>query len=87
MRQRGASAAPNAQHRAQAPRRRAAGYSDPKRAGRPYDQQDAERFARALLMPDEAFGPVVACSDLELAELLTVLDEVAARRRDGVTHR
>ena len=58
---------------------------DTGRAGRPYDQGEAEAFARALLMPREAFGPVVDWSDLELAELFTVpLDQVAPRRRDYV---
>jgi hypothetical protein len=52
-----------------------------------YDQEDAERFARALLMPGEAFAPVVAWPDAELAELFTApLDQVAARRRDGAAH-
>jgi hypothetical protein len=57
---------------------------DTGRAGRP-DQGEAEAFARALLMPREAFGPVLAWSDLKLAELFTVpLDQVARRRRDYV---
>jgi hypothetical protein len=48
-----------------------------------YDQEEAERFARALMMPSEAFIPVIAWSDVELAELFTApLDEVARRRRD-----
>src|SRR5258705_9174153 len=45
---------------------------DTGRAGGPYDQGDAEAFARALLVPREAFGPVLGWSDLELAELFTV---------------
>ena len=49
-----------------------------------YDQADAERFARGLLMPSEAFAPVMAWSDFELAELFTApLDQVSHRRRDG----
>jgi hypothetical protein len=61
---------------------------DTGRAGRPYDQAEAEAFARALLMPCEAFGPVIASSDLELAELFTVpLDQVTRRRRDYVAAR
>ena len=47
------------------------------------DQQDAERFARALLMPDEALVPVIGWSDAALAELfIAPLDEVERRRRD-----
>jgi len=58
---------------------------DTGRAGRPYDQGEAEAFARALLMPREAFGPVLAWSDPELAELFMVpLDQVKRRRRDYV---
>jgi hypothetical protein len=58
---------------------------DSGRTGRPYDQGEAEAFARALLMPREAFGPVLAWTDLELAELFTVpLDQVTLRRRDYV---
>jgi hypothetical protein len=39
-------------------------------------------------MPREAFGPVIASSDLELAELFTVpLDQVKRRRRDHVASR
>lgn len=57
---------------------------DTGRAGRAaYDQQDAERFARALLMPDEALVPVISWSDVALAELFSApLDEVERRRRD-----
>ena len=58
---------------------------DTGRAGRPYDQEEAEAFARALLMPPEAFAAVIAWTDLELAELFTVpLDQVARRRRDYI---
>ena len=61
---------------------------DTGRAGRPYDQGEAEAFARALLMPDEAFVPVVAWTDVELAELFTApLDQVMRRRRDYVSAR
>lgn len=53
-----------------------------------FDQHDAERFARALLMPREAFAPVLAWSDLELAELFAApLDQVARRRGDDVARR
>jgi hypothetical protein len=46
-----------------------------------YDQEEAERFARALLMPAEAFAPVAGRSDTELAELFVArLDQVAIRR-------
>jgi hypothetical protein len=57
---------------------------DTGRAGRAaYAQQDAERFARALLMPDEALVPVIGWSDAALAELfIAPLDEVERRRRD-----
>ena len=57
---------------------------DTGQAGRAaYDQQDAERFARALLMPDEALVPVIGWSDVAVAELfIAPLDEVARRRRD-----
>ena len=49
-----------------------------------YDQEDAERFARALLMPAEAFAPVTVRSDTELAELFAApLDQVAIRRREA----
>ncbi|MEA2250039.1 MAG: hypothetical protein QOG70_281 [Solirubrobacteraceae bacterium] len=52
--------------------------------GRPYDQRDAERFARALLMPEQSFEPLAGCSDAELAERFTApLDQVRARREDG----
>jgi hypothetical protein len=58
---------------------------DTGQAGRAYDHEDAERFARALLMPAEVFAPIVSWSDFELAELFTApMDQVAARRRDGV---
>jgi hypothetical protein len=58
---------------------------DTGRAGRPYNQGDAEAFARALLMPREEFGAVITWCDLELAELFTApLDHVARRRRDYV---
>jgi hypothetical protein len=48
------------------------------------DQEEAERFARALLMPAEGFVPVAGWSDTALAELFAVrLDQVAMRRRDA----
>jgi hypothetical protein len=57
---------------------------DTGQAGRAaYARKDAERFARALLMPDEALVPVIGWSDVALAELfIAPLDEVARRRRD-----
>ena len=58
---------------------------DTGRAGRPYDQGEAKAFARALLMPREAFAAVIARTDPDLAELFTVpLDQVRQRRRDYV---
>ena len=56
---------------------------DTDRTGHPYHQAEAEAFARALLMPPEAFAAVIAWSDPDLAELFTVpLDQVRQRRRD-----
>ena len=50
-----------------------------------YDHEEAERFARTLLMPTEAFAPIVGWPDFELAELFTApMDQIAARRRDDV---
>jgi hypothetical protein len=50
-----------------------------------YDQKDAERNARALLMPTEEFAMVARWSDAEIAELFAApLDQVAARRRELV---
>jgi hypothetical protein len=40
---------------------------DTGRADRPYNQGEAEAFARALLMPSEAFAPVMAWTDPDLA--------------------
>ncbi len=49
-----------------------------------YDQEEAERFARALLMPAEEFAALVAWPDVELAELFAApLDHVAIRRREA----
>jgi hypothetical protein len=46
-----------------------------------YDQANAERYARALLMPAEECAPLVAWPDVELAELFAApLDHVAIRR-------
>jgi hypothetical protein len=51
-----------------------------------YDQEDAERFARALLMPDEAFVPVIGWPDAALAELfIAPIDEIERRRHDIVS--
>jgi hypothetical protein len=53
-------------------------------AGRPsYEQEDAERFARALLIPGDALAAVAHRPDVELAEVFGApLDHVALRRRD-----
>lgn len=49
-----------------------------------YDQEDAERFARELLMPAEEFAPLIAWPDVELAEVFAApLDQVAIRRREA----
>jgi hypothetical protein len=46
-------------------------------------QKEAERHARALLMPAEDFAVVARWPDAELAELFAApLDQVAARRRE-----
>lgn len=46
-----------------------------------YDQEEAERFARELLMPANEFAPVSRSKDAELAELFAApLDQVAIRR-------
>ena len=47
-----------------------------RRAGRPYDQE-AEAFARALLMPREAVGPVIAWSGLELVTMSAAYSRVS----------
>jgi hypothetical protein len=61
---------------------------DMRQLDRPFRQDDAECFARLLLMPDEARDPVAGWPDAELAELFTApLDQVAARRRDRTTRR
>jgi len=42
-----------------------------------YDQEEAERFARELLMPVDEFAPVSGWQDAELPELLAApLDQV-----------
>jgi hypothetical protein len=47
----------------------------------PFDQARAERYARELLMPAEAFGALVWLTDAELAELFAVpVEQVWARR-------
>jgi hypothetical protein len=49
----------------------------------PYDEPAAERWARALLMPEPAWRPATALSNVELAEAFNVpLDQVVQRRRD-----
>ena len=48
-----------------------------------YDQEAAERFARALLMPADAFDAQLRRPDVELAEcFIAPLDHVSARRQD-----
>jgi hypothetical protein len=48
-----------------------------------YDQEAAERFARALLMPADAFDAQLPRPDAELAEhFVAPLDHVSARRRE-----
>ena len=49
-----------------------------------YDQEEGERFARALLMPAEEFAPLSAWRDAELAECFAAPpDQVAIRRREA----
>ncbi len=49
----------------------------------PFCQEQGERYARALLMPEEAFAPVAGWADVELAELFAVpLEQVDGRRYD-----
>jgi hypothetical protein len=49
-----------------------------------FDQEEAERFARAPLMPAEAFAPVAGWGDAELAELFAApLDQIAIRCREA----
>jgi hypothetical protein len=57
---------------------------DTREAGRAeYDQQAAERFARALLMPADTFDAQLRRPDVELAECFTApLDHMSARRHD-----
>jgi hypothetical protein len=56
---------------------------DTGRAGRPYRQCDAERFARCLLLPTEALGPLSGRPAVELAEMFGApLDQVTARLRE-----
>ena len=48
-----------------------------------YEQSEAERFARALLVPGDALAAIADRPDVELAEVFGVpLDHVALRRRD-----
>jgi hypothetical protein len=48
-----------------------------------YDQEAAERFARALLMPADTFDAQLRRPDFELAEcFIAPLDHVSARRQD-----
>jgi hypothetical protein len=53
-------------------------------AGRPrYAQLEAERFARALLIPSEALAAIADRPDVELAEVFAApLDHIALRRRE-----
>jgi hypothetical protein len=56
---------------------------DTGRASRPYRQCDAERFARCLLLPTEALGPLSTRPAVELAEMFGApLDQVTARLRE-----
>jgi hypothetical protein len=57
---------------------------DTREAGRAeYDQQAAERFARALRMPADTFDAQLRRPDVELAEcFIALLDHVSARRHD-----
>lgn len=49
----------------------------------PYDQDEAERFARELLMPTVSFLAAAGASDADLAETFTApVDQVRARRND-----
>jgi hypothetical protein len=49
-----------------------------------YDQEEGERFARALLMPAEEFAALSAWRAAELAECFAApLDQVAIRRREA----
>jgi hypothetical protein len=48
-----------------------------------YDQEAAERFARALLMPADTFDAQLRRPDVDLAErFIAPLDHVGARRRE-----
>jgi hypothetical protein len=48
-----------------------------------YAQNEAERFARALLIPRDALAAIAHRPDVELAEMFGApLDHVALRRRD-----
>jgi hypothetical protein len=57
---------------------------DTDEAGRArYEQSDAERFARSLLIPREQFAAISGRPDVELAEAVGApLADVALRRRD-----
>jgi hypothetical protein len=49
----------------------------------PFDQARAERYVRELLMPAEAFGPLVWRKDAERADLFAVpIEDVRARSLD-----
>ncbi len=48
-----------------------------------YDQEDAERFARALLVPAEDFDASAWLPDAELAErFVAPMDHVSVRRSE-----
>lgn len=48
-----------------------------------YEQNEAERFARALLIPGDALAAIADRPDVELAAVFGApLDHVAMRRRD-----
>ena len=48
-----------------------------------YDQEEAERFARALMMPAEEFDAIAWLPDADLAErFMAPLDQVSVRRTE-----
>jgi hypothetical protein len=50
----------------------------------PYDEAEAELYARTLLIPDEEFDRYRHECDEELAERLRMpVEQIAAKRRDG----
>ena len=47
----------------------------------PYSECEAERFARAVLMPSDEFLVLAGCEDVDLADYFNVPLEQVARRR------